>query len=68
MRFLLRQDNRRALGGGGGDGGDGSDSGLNSIRAEGEDLLSAADAHIQRTLGNGNSETFLRQARQQGGE
>ncbi len=64
MRFLLRQDDRQALGGGG----DGSDSGLNSIRAEGEDLLSAADAHIQRTLGNGNSETFLRQARQQGGE
>lgn len=63
MRFLLRQDDRHAPGGG-----EGSDSGLNSIRAEGEDLLSAADAHIQRTLGNGNSETFLRQARQQGGE
>jgi hypothetical protein len=63
MRFLLRQDDRQAVGGG-----DGSDSGLNSIRTEGEDLLSAADAHIQRTLGNGNSETFLRQARQQGGE
>ena len=63
MRFLLRQDDRQALGGGAD-----SDSGLNSIRAEGEDLLSAADAHIQRTLGNGNSETFLRQARQQGGQ
>ncbi len=63
MRFLMRQDDRQALGGS-----EGSDSGLNSIRAEGEDLLSAADAHIQRTLGNGNSETFLRQARQQGGE
>jgi len=41
--------------------------GLASLRSEGDELLGAADEAIRRAL-SGDSERFLRQARQQGGQ
>jgi hypothetical protein len=64
MRFLVRQHDRQPDTGGNGS----PDSPLDTIRAQGSDLLSEADAAIQRALGNGNSEAFLRAGRQQGGQ
>lgn len=64
MRFLVRQDDpqtqTRAS--------EGPDARIDAIRAEGSQLLSAADEAIQRALAGSNSETFLRATRQQGGE
>lgn len=64
MRFRQRDDERppRPAGEDGAQG-----DGLESVRAEGDELLSAADEAIRRAL-SGDSERFLRQARQQGGQ
>jgi len=65
MRFLTRQDNQQTHSGGGGDAPEGR---LDAVRAEGSQLLSAADEAIQRALAGSDSESFLRAGRQQGGE
>jgi len=64
MRFLVRQNNRHSQSASG----DSADGSLNTIRAQANDLLSEADAAIRRALGNGDSESFLRAGRQQGGQ
>ena len=64
MRFLTRQNDRQSQSASG----NLPDGGLNTIRAQGNDLLSEADAAIRRALGNGDSESFLRAGRQQGGQ
>ena len=64
MRFLVRQDDQQTDGGSG----DVPEGRLNTVRAEGSQLLSAADEAIQRALAGSNSESFLRAGRQQGGE
>ena len=53
----------------GGDGGGPAAAGgnLDQLRTEGERLLAAGDAAIDRVL-SGNSEEFLRSSRQHGGE
>lgn len=64
MRFLTRQDNQQVHNGGGG----GPEGLLGAARAEGSQLLAAADQAIQQALGNSNSESFLRASQQHGGE
>jgi hypothetical protein len=66
MRFLERtnDEHRQADGES-----DSSDNGrLQHFRSQGNQLLAAGDAAIQRALGRGNSEAFLRAGRQQSGE
>ena len=64
MRFLTRQDDQQTPT----RSSEGPDGRLDAIRAEGSQLLSAADESIRRALAGSNSETFLRATRQQGGE
>jgi hypothetical protein len=64
MRFLVRQDDHQPTAGSG----DGPESNLDVSRAEGSQLLSAADEAIRRALAGSNSEAFLRAGRQEGGE
>jgi hypothetical protein len=64
MRFLVRQDNPQTHAGSGAEPG----SRLDVTRAEGSQLLSAADEAIKRALAGSNSESFLQAGRQQGGE
>lgn len=47
--------------------GSGTGEGLERLRREGEDFLSAADSAIERALSN-DSEGFLRHVRQTGGQ
>ncbi len=67
MRFLQRfddQQQRQAPG----NGGPASPDPLQQARAEGDRLLAAGDEAMQRALGNGNSEAFLRASVQHSGE
>jgi hypothetical protein len=64
MRFLVRQDEPHAQT----HSNEAPEGRIDAIRVEGSQLLSAADEAIQRALAGGNSETFLRAGRQQGGE
>jgi len=64
MRFLTREDDQQTPA----RANEGPDGRLDAIRAEGCELLSAADDAIQKALAGSNSETFLRATRQQGGE
>jgi len=64
MRFLTREDDQQTHA----RSNEGPDGRLDAIRAEGSQLLSAADDAIQKALAGSNSETFLRATRQQGGE
>jgi hypothetical protein len=61
-----RDDRRRRAGGGGGEPGGGGE-GLDRVRRRAGGLLDAADEAIERVL-SGDSEAFLRQNRQQGGQ
>jgi hypothetical protein len=65
MRFLQRNNQQRNNSGG--DGEPGSGNALEQAREQGDQLLSAGDEAIRRAL-SGNSESFLRASRQQGGE
>jgi len=64
MRFLTREDDQQIHA----RSNEGPEGQLDAIRAEGSQLLSAADDAIQKALAGSNSETFLRATRQQGGE
>jgi len=64
MRFLVRQDHQQTQP----SAGDVPPDGLDAVRTQGGELLSAGDDLIRRALGDGNSEAFLRAGRQQGGE
>lgn len=64
MRFLVREDNHQAHTGTG----DGPQNHLDLSRAEGSQLLSAADEAIRRALAGSDSESFLQAGRQQGGQ
>jgi len=64
MRFLVRQDDQVTHA----NSGDLPEGGLDAARAQGSELLSAADEAIQRALAGSNSESFLKATRQQGGE
>lgn len=66
MRFLERIGNEQ-LNNNGGNGEPGSGDLLEQVRAQGDRLLSAGDEAIRRAL-SGNSESFLRASRQQGGQ
>jgi hypothetical protein len=63
-RFLVRQDNQQTHT----VPGSGPEGRLDAIRAEGSQMLAAADDIIQRTLTGTDSESFLRATRQAGGE
>ena len=63
MRFLVRQDDHQTHGGPA----DSPQAGLDALRAAGNQMLAAADDAIQQTL-TGDSETFLKATRQQGGQ
>jgi hypothetical protein len=64
MRQKERQDNKPPNTGGSGDSG----GGLDHLREQANRFLAASDEAINRALGNGDSEAFLRANRQQGGE
>ena len=64
MRFLNRQDEQASRA----STGESPEGRLDAVRAEGRQMLSAADDAIQRALAGSNSESFLRAGRQQGGE
>jgi hypothetical protein len=68
MKFLNLFDNQLPRSGGGDDAASGSGDRLQGRRDEADSLLAAGDEAIQRALGNGDSEAFLRAGRQQGGE
>ncbi|MGD0367554.1 MAG: hypothetical protein ABSA94_08845 [Acidobacteriaceae bacterium] len=67
MRFLERhnEEHRRQADG---DSDSSDNDQLQHFRSQGNQLLAAGDAAIQRALGRGNSEAFLRAGRQQSGE
>lgn len=65
MRFLRRHaENPEEHAGDNGE----SDGALTQTRAEVDRLLTAGDEAIRRALAGGNSEAFIRSARQQGGQ
>jgi hypothetical protein len=64
MRFLVRENDHQAHT----STGEGPDNHLDLSRAEGSQLLSAADEAIRRALARSDSESFLQAGRQQGGE
>lgn len=67
MKFLNLFDDQ-PLRSGSGDDASGSGDRLQEMRDEADSLLAAGDEAIQRALGKGDSEAFLRAGRQQGGE
>jgi hypothetical protein len=66
MRFLQRL-NEHQQNQAGGDGDTGAGDTLQQAREQGDRLLAAGDEAIRRAL-SGNSESFLRSGRQQGGQ
>jgi hypothetical protein len=66
MRFLQRLNDQQHQQGSG-DGDSGASNRLEQSREQGDRLLAAGDEAIRRAL-SGNSESFLRAGRQQGGE
>jgi hypothetical protein len=66
MRFLQRVDLQQHNHAGG-DGDPGAGNQLQQAREQGDRLLAAGDEAIRRAL-SGNSESFLRAGRQQGGQ
>jgi len=64
MRFLERDDEQQRQPGDGSN----SDGALNEIRSQADQILAAGDEAIRRALSRGDSEAFLRAARQEGGE
>lgn len=67
MRFLQRL-NDQPQGNGSGDDDAGADERLQQARTQGDRLLAAGDEAIKRALAGSNSEAFLREGRQQGGQ
>jgi hypothetical protein len=65
MRFLVRQNNQTTQAS---PSGAAPESLLDTLRAQGNALLVAGDAAIQRTLAGSDSEAFLKAGRQEGGE